>query len=61
MSSSFPRRVDVLENLRLVEHYRSHGFKDPEELLDFIEAFWGLTIPRAKVCPDHTLPRPSST
>ena len=56
MSSSSPRRMDVRENLRLVEHYRSHGFKDPEELLDFIEAFWGLTIPRAKICPDHTPP-----
>ena len=42
--------------MRMVEHYRRHGFKDEKELLDFIEAFWGFHIPRAKVCPDHTPP-----
>ena len=24
--------------------------------LEFIESFWGLKVPRAKVCPDHTPP-----
>ena len=48
--------MDIRENLRLVEHYRAHGFNNPDELLDFIEVFWGLKIPRAKVCPEHTPP-----
>jgi hypothetical protein len=44
------------ETVKLVEHYRAAGFKDPKELLDFVEAFWGIRVPRAKVCPDHTPP-----
>jgi hypothetical protein len=42
--------------LALVEHYRKHDFKDAGELLKFIQAFWGLKLPRAKVCPEHTPP-----
>jgi len=42
--------------LGLVGHYREQGFEGPDELLDFIDAFWGLRIPRAKVCPEHTPP-----
>ncbi|MFZ5451501.1 MAG: hypothetical protein ACOZF2_06480 [Thermodesulfobacteriota bacterium] len=40
----------------LIEHYRQEGFKSPEELLEFIESFWGLRIPRVHVCPEHTPP-----
>jgi hypothetical protein len=32
------------------------GFENDEKLLDFIEAFWNLRIPRAQVCPGHTPP-----
>jgi len=48
--------LDAKEILRLVEHYQTEGFTDPEELLDFVEAFWGLKIPRVKVCPEHNPP-----
>jgi hypothetical protein len=48
--------LDAREIKRLVEHYRSAGFTDPEELLDFVEAFWGLKIPKVKVCPEHSPP-----
>ncbi|MDD5642137.1 MAG: hypothetical protein PHX53_10835 [Syntrophales bacterium] len=48
--------LDAREIMRLVEHYRAEGFADSEELLDFVEAFWGLRIPRVKVCPEHTPP-----
>lgn len=41
---------------QLVEYYRNCGFIDADELLDFIEVFWGIHIPRAKVCPEHTPP-----
>lgn len=44
------------EMMRLVEHYRTSGFTDPDELLDFVEAFWGLKIPKVSVCPEHTPP-----
>ncbi len=40
----------------LVEHFRKNGFRDKGELLKFIQAFWGVRIPSAKVCPDHTPP-----
>jgi hypothetical protein len=46
----------AVSNLSLVEHYRKQGFKDQDELLEFIDSFWGLKVPRAKVCPDHTPP-----
>jgi hypothetical protein len=42
--------------MKLVEYYRAAGFKEPEELLDFIEAFWDIRLPRAQVCPEHTPP-----
>jgi hypothetical protein len=45
--------------LALVEHYRTHGFKDAEELLKFIEAFWGLKMPRAGSAPN--IPHPPNT
>ena len=44
------------EILQWVEYHRAEGFKDPEELLDFIEIFWGIKVPRGKVCPEHTPP-----
>ena len=44
------------EILQWVEYHRAEGFKDPEELLDFIEIFWGIKVPRVKVCPEHTPP-----
>jgi len=44
------------EIAQLVEHHRAEGFASPEELLDFIWVFWGLKIPRARVCPEHTPP-----
>jgi hypothetical protein len=48
--------LDARESMRLMEHYRTNGFEHPEELLDFIEAFWGIKVPRARVCPEHTPP-----
>jgi len=48
--------LDAREIMRLVEYYRAEGFQDPDELLDFVEAFWGVRVPRAKVCPEHTPP-----
>jgi hypothetical protein len=50
--------LDARETMKLVEYYRAAGFKEPAELLDFIEAFWDIRLPRAKVCPDHTPPAP---
>jgi hypothetical protein len=44
------------EILQWVEHHRAGGFADPEELLDFIDIFWDIRVPRAKVCPEHTPP-----
>lgn len=44
------------DNARLLNYYKEKGFQDGQELLDFIEAFWGIYIPRARVCPDHTSP-----
>ena len=46
---------DALQR-ELVEHHRKHGFKGPDELLDFIEVFWDLRLPRVQVCPEHTPP-----
>ena len=40
----------------MVEYHRTHGFKGPDELLDFIEVFWDLRLPRVQVCPEHTPP-----
>jgi len=39
-----------------MEYHRAEGFDSPEELLTFIEVFWGVHIPGAKVCPEHTPP-----
>lgn len=44
------------EIMQLFEHYLRCGFDSPEELLDFIEAFWGLHIPSVSVCPGHCSP-----
>ena len=44
------------EIVQWVEYHRAEGFSGPTELLDFIEVFWGLRIPQAKVCPEHTPP-----
>jgi hypothetical protein len=33
-----------------------NGFNTADELLDFIEAFWKLRVPRVQVCPEHTPP-----
>jgi hypothetical protein len=38
-------------NFRLI-----NGFNTADELLDFIEAFWKLRVPRVQVCPEHTPP-----
>ncbi len=46
---------DILKR-ELLDYHRSHGFKDADELLAFIEAYWNLRIPRAQVCPEHTPP-----
>jgi len=51
-----PRGLSTRRAAELVEHYRAASFKDREELLDFVEAFWGLRIPRAQVCLHHTPP-----
>jgi hypothetical protein len=51
-----PKDLYAREIRRLVEYYRAAGFTEPEELLDFIEAFWGIRLPRAQVCPEHTPP-----
>jgi hypothetical protein len=49
--------LDIEVILReLVQHHRQHGFTGPDELLDFIEIFWGLRVPRVQVCPEHTPP-----
>jgi hypothetical protein len=37
-----------------VEYHRANGFRSPEELLRFCEVFWGIKIPRQRVCPDHS-------
>jgi len=34
----------------------NRGFKDAGELLEFIEVYWKLRVPRAQVCPEHTPP-----
>jgi len=39
-----------------ISHHQAEGFDSPEELLTFIEAFWGLRIPQVQVCPEHTPP-----
>ena len=39
-----------------VSYHQAEGFADAEELLNFIQVFWGVRIPRAKVCPEHTPP-----
>lgn len=44
------------EVMQLLEHYLRCGFDNSEELLDFIEAFWGLHIPRVAICPGHCSP-----
>jgi hypothetical protein len=41
---------------QLIEYYQQHGFSSAEELLDFVEIFWGLHIPRVAVCPGHCAP-----
>jgi hypothetical protein len=51
-----PNGFYTREIMRLVKHYRTNRFEDPAELLDFIEAFWGLKVPRVRVCPEHTPP-----
>lgn len=48
---SAPREI-----VQLIAYHQACGFADAEELLDFIQIFWGIHIPRAKVCPDHTPP-----
>jgi len=40
----------------LIEHFRHHPFKNVQQLLKFIESFWGLRVPQAQVCPEHTPP-----
>ena len=40
----------------MLEYHINHGFDDAAELLDFIEVYWKLRIPRAQVCPEHTPP-----
>jgi hypothetical protein len=40
----------------MLEYHINHGFDDADELLDFIEVYWKLRIPRAQVCPEHTPP-----
>jgi hypothetical protein len=44
------------EILQWVEHHRALGFAGPEELLDFIDIFWDIRVPRVKVCLEHTPP-----
>jgi len=51
-----PNSMTTREIAQWVEYHRAEGFDSPEELLTFIEVFWGVHIPRAKVCPDHTPP-----
>jgi hypothetical protein len=48
---SAPREI-----VQLIEYHRACGFEGPEDLLDFVEVFWGVHIPRVKVCPEHTPP-----
>jgi hypothetical protein len=52
-----PPSVAAPKEIRqLVDYHQACGFDSPEELLDFIKVFWGVHIPRAKVCPEHTPP-----
>jgi hypothetical protein len=44
------------EIAQLVEYHRACGFEGPEDLLDFVEVFFGIRIPKAQVCPEHTPP-----
>jgi hypothetical protein len=44
------------EVAQLVDYYLACGFENPEELLDFVEVFWGVRIPKARVCLEHTPP-----
>jgi hypothetical protein len=43
-------------NAKWVEYYLRNGFGSDDDLLDFIYVTWGLKIPRARVCPEHTPP-----
>jgi len=52
MAVPFPHPGQTLDSM-LVEFHRKHGFKSPEQLLDFCEHIWGVKIPRQSVCPDH--------
>jgi hypothetical protein len=49
-------RLAPREIAQLVDYHRACGFASPEDLLDFMEVFWGVRIPKAKVCPEHTPP-----
>ena len=40
----------------LLRHYLNDGFASPVELFRFIQAFWGIKMPRAPVCPGHSSP-----
>ncbi|MDD5641919.1 MAG: hypothetical protein PHX53_09735 [Syntrophales bacterium] len=46
----------VMVRRELLDYYLRHSFESTEELLEFIEAFWKLRVPRANVCPEHTPP-----
>jgi hypothetical protein len=46
----------LTEIRQLIEYHQAYGFKDAEELLDFVQIFWGIRIPRARVCPEHSPP-----
>ena len=39
-----------------IEARRKYGIHDRRALFRFIEACWGIHIPQAQVCPDHTPP-----
>jgi hypothetical protein len=46
----------ALVKRELLEYHIKQGFVDADELMDFIEAYWKLRVPRAQVCPEHTPP-----
>ena len=49
-------QTEERERRELIEYHRRHGFTGPDELVDFVETFWDLSLPRVHVCPDHTPP-----
>ena len=42
--------------VKLVKKFREEGFATGDQLIDFVEAAWGIRVPRRPVCPHHNAP-----